>query len=139
VVFKLNGIPRRLLEGGLTRDDNVSMPVIITFILLVPVAYFLFVTGQSSWAQLLPWSQNFRALVTGNLLLVNSIAGGTSLIGLITSGASVLYVRGKTLVIGGKKTLIVFTTLFLIFTVLLLLRIFHLVQPYLNAYAQKGS
>lgn len=112
------------------------MPVIFSFIVFVIVAYYMLVSGDFRIAAYLPWAANIRSLIASNALLVQGSAAAVSFIGLLTAGLSVLYVRGKTLVIGGKKTLIVFTVLFMVTTIMLGMRVFTLLQPYLHTLAQ---
>ena len=111
------------------------MPVIFSFILLVLVSYYTIATGSTKIASLIPWSSWLHGFILINPLVVQSIAMITSLAGLIIAGVSVLYVRGKTLVVGGKKTLVLFTAFFLILTIILIFRVFHVVQPILSAMA----
>lgn len=105
----------------------------------MPLIYYVLVTGGDHSASFLPWSEHLRSLVAGNLFAADSIALGVAVVGLIISGASVLFVRAKTLVVGGKKTLVFFTLLFLIISIMLVFRVFHLAQPYLANFAHKNA
>jgi len=106
------------------------MAVLISLLLFIPVALYTVVSATPLVHRSL-FGVSLAELIAGRAIAAHSIVLGLALLTFAAASASLFMVRNNMLMIGSKKTLLVFGTLALLCSIVLGMQLFKAAKPIL--------